>query len=198
MSHDAEKRSDSSSPVTGLLGQLRTGDKAAESKLIPMVYAELHRLAHYYMRGERDSHLLQTSALVNEAYMRLVGQQGFDWKNRAHFFGVAAQVMRRVLVDYARKRNAEKRGGEVEKISLENAFVYSDEQSWQVVAVHEALDRLAQFDQRQCRIIEMRFFAGLSVEEAAEALSLSTATVKREFQLAKAWLHGELNKRLKE
>lgn len=190
--------SDSCSPITELLARLRAGDKEAEARLIPLVYDELHRLAHHYMRGEHDSHLLQTSALVNEAYMRLAGQQGFDWKNRAHFFGVAAQIMRRVLVDYARKRNSGKRGGGIEKISLESAFVYSDDQSWQIVTLHEALNKLAEFDERQCRIVELRFFAGLSVEETAESLSLSAATVKREFQLAKAWLHGELSQRLTE
>lgn len=188
----------SSSPITELLARLREGDKEAEARLVPLVYSELHRLAHHYMQGEHDSHLLQTSALVNEAYMRLAGQQGFDWKNRAHFYGVAAQVMRHVLVDYARKRNTEKRGGNFEKISLDNAFAYSDDQSWQVIALHDALNKLAEFDQRQCRIVELRFFTGLSVEETAETLSLSTATVKREFQLAKAWLHGELSQSLRE
>lgn len=187
-----------STPITELLVQLRAGNKEAEARLIPLVYGELHRLAHHYMRGEHDSHMLQTSALVNEAYMRLAGQQGFDWKNRAHFFGVSAQIMRRILVDYARKRNAEKRGGSLEKISLENAFVCSDEQSWQIVALHDALNKLAQWDERQCRIVELRFFTGLSIEETAEVMSLSITTVKREFHLAKAWLHGELSRQLKE
>ena len=149
------------------------------------------------MKRERPGHSLQTSALVNEAYLRLMGEHGVDWKNRAHFFGVSAQIMRRVLVDHARNRDAQKRGGDVQKISLENAFVYSDEQSWQVVAVHEALNKLTEWDARQAHIVELRFFGGLSVEETAEALDLSPTTVKREFQLAKAWLYGELSKNIK-
>ena len=143
MSNNNPKNQDSSLPITALLTQLRKGDKEAEARLIPLVYNELHRLARYYMRGERQGHTLQTSALVNEAYLRLMGEHGVDWKNRAHFFGVSAQIMRPILVDHARTRDAQKRGGDAEKISLENAFVYTDEQSWQVVAVHEALNRLA-------------------------------------------------------
>lgn len=195
--HDREE-SNTSPPITELLAQLRAGNKQAEASLIPLVYDELHRLAHYYMRTERDSHILQTSALVNEAYVRLAGQQRFDWRNRAHFFAVSAQIMRNILVDYARNRNAEKRGGGLEKVSLESAFVYSDEQSWQMLALHDALNKLAQWDERQCRIVEMKFFTGLSIEETAEALSLSTATVKRDLQLAKAWLHGELSRQIGE
>jgi RNA polymerase sigma factor (TIGR02999 family) len=173
---------------------MKAGNKEAEAELIPLVYDELHRLARHYMRGEREGHTLQTSALVNEAYMRIMGEHRIDWKNRAHFFGVSAQIMRRILVDHARSRDAKKRGGAAQKISLENAFVYSDEQSWQVVAVHEALTKLFQWDPRQCRIVELRFFAGLNVEETAEVLALSPTTVKREFQHAKAWLYGELSK----
>jgi RNA polymerase sigma-70 factor (ECF subfamily) len=194
MSNSNSKNQDSSLPITALLVQLRKGDKEAEAQLIPLVYNELHRLARYYMRGERQGHTLQTSALVNEAYLRLMGEHGVDWKNRAHFFGVSAQIMRRILVDHARTRDAQKRGGDAEKISLENAFVYTDEQSWQVVAVHEALNRLAQWDPRQAQIVELRFFGGLNIEETAEALNSSPTTVKRDFQLAKAWLYGELSK----
>jgi RNA polymerase sigma-70 factor (ECF subfamily) len=189
---------DASRPITALLAQLRDGNKQAEAQLIPMVYNELHRLARHYMRGERGDHTLQTSALVNEAYMRLAGEHGIDWKNRAHFFGVSAQIMRRILVDHARTRDAQKRGGGARAITLENAFVYSDEQSWQVIALHDALNKLAEFDERQCRIVELRFFTGLSLEETAEALSLSPTTIKREFQLAKAWLYGELNQQFSE
>ena len=185
---------DNSRPITNLLVELRKGNKEAEAQLIPLVYNELHRLARHYMRGEREGHTLQTSALVNEAYMRLAGEHNVDWKNRAHFFGTAANIMRRILVDHARTRDAQKRGGSAEKISLENAFVYADAQSWQVVAVHEALNKLQQWDERQCRIVELRFFAGLNVEETAEAMSISPTTVKREFQMAKAWLYGELAK----
>ena len=178
--------------ITVLLGKLRDGDKASEAKLIPLVYEELRRLAGHYMEGERDDHTLQASALVNEAWLRLVKERAFDFRNRAHFFGVSAQVMRRILVDYARTRDAQRRGGKAREISLDDAFVYTDAQSWQVVAVNEALTKLAQWDDRQSRIVEMRFFGGLSVEETAEALSVSTTTVKREFQHAKAWLYGEL------
>lgn len=188
---------DNSRPITNLLVELRKGNKEAEAQLIPLVYNELHRLARHYMRGEREGHTLQTSALVNEAYLRLMGEHGIDWKNRAHFFGVSAQIMRRILVDHARNRDAQKRGGDVQKISLENAFVYSDEQSWQVVAVHEALNKLVEWDARQAQIVEMRFFGGLNVEETAEAMNLSPTTIKREFQLAKAWLYGELSKNLR-
>jgi RNA polymerase sigma factor (TIGR02999 family) len=187
-------QTNSSHEITALLAELKKGNKQAEEQLIPLVYKELHRLSRHYMRGEKQGHTLQPSALVNEVYMRLAGEHGVDWKNRAHFFGTAANIMRRILVDHARARDAGKRGGEAEKISLENAFVYTDAQSWQVVAVHEALTRLEEWDQRQCRIVEMRFFAGLNVEETAEALGLSPTTVKREFQMAKAWLYGVLSK----
>lgn len=183
-------------PITALLAGLKQGNKQAEAELLPLVYKELHRLARRYMQGERPGHTLQTSALVNEAYLRLVGEHDIDWKNRAHFFGVSAQIMRRILVDHARRRDAQKRGGPAQKISLENAFVYSEEQSWQVVAVHDALKKLAEWDERQAQIVEFRFFGGLGVEETAEVLSISPTTVKREFQHAKAWLYGELSKSL--
>ncbi|HET6843103.1 MAG TPA: sigma-70 family RNA polymerase sigma factor [Candidatus Angelobacter sp.] len=184
----------SSHEITALLAELRKGNKQAEEQLIPLVYKELHRLSRHYMRGEKHGHTLQPSALVNEVYMRLAGEHNVDWKNRAHFFGTAANIMRRILVDHARTRDAEKRGGAAEKVSLENAFVYTDAQSWQVVAIHEALNKLEEWDQRQCRIVEMRFFAGLNVEETAEAMGISPTTVKREFQMAKAWLYGVLSK----
>jgi RNA polymerase sigma factor (TIGR02999 family) len=196
MSDDKERTGDHSQAITFLLAELKKGNKDAEQQLIPLIYQELHRLARHYMRGEREDHTLQTSALLNEAYMRLAGVQNVDWKNRAHFYGTAAHVMRRILVDHARTRNAQKRGGAAEKVSLENAFVYTDAQSWQVVAVHEALSKLEKWDERQCRIVELRFFAGLNIEETAEALALSPTTVKREFQMAKAWLYGELSKNL--
>jgi RNA polymerase sigma factor (TIGR02999 family) len=194
MSDETARTGDHSQAITSLLAELRKGNKEAAHRLIPLVYQELHRLAHHYMRGERTGHTLQTSALLNEAYLRLAGEHNVDWKNRAHFFGTAAQVMRRVLVDHARTRDAQKRGGLAQRVSLENALVYSDAQSWQVVAVHEALNRLEKWDERQCRIVELRVFAGLNIEETAEAMSLSPTTVKREFQMAKAWLYGELTK----
>ncbi len=198
MSNETGPSGDPSHSITSLLAELKKGNKAAEEELIPLIYQELHRLARHYMRGEREGHTLQTSALVNEAYMRLTGRHNVDWQNRAHFFATAAHIMRRILVDHARTRDAQKRGGSAEKVSLENAFVYTDAHSWQVVAIHEALDRLEKWDQRQCRIVELRFFAGLNVEETAEAMALSPTTVKREFQMAKAWLYGELSKDLGE
>ena len=193
---DPKSTDHSSHVITALLAEVKRGNKQAEEQLIPLIYKELHRLSRHYMRGEREGHTLQTSALVNEAYMRLAGEHKVDWKNRAHFFGTAANIMRRILVDHARTRDAQKRGGSVEKVSLENAFVYTDAQSWQVVAVHEALNKLQKWDERQCRIVELRFFAGLNVEETAEAMSISPTTVKREFQMAKAWLYGELAKQM--
>jgi RNA polymerase sigma factor (TIGR02999 family) len=196
MSDKIRQMEDSPRPITALLARLKDGNKEAEAELIPLVYKELHRLARHYMRGERPGHTLQTSALVNEAYLRLIGEHGIDWKNRAHFFGVSAQIMRRILVDHARTRDAKKRGGPAQKISLENAFVYTAEQSWQVVALHEALNKLAEWDTRQCRIVELRFFGGLDVDETAEVLAISPTTVKREFQHAKAWLYGELSKNI--
>ncbi len=196
MSSDSKSSDPSSHAITALLAEVRRGNKQAEEQLVPLVYGELHRLSRHYMRGEREGHTLQTSALLNEAYMRLAGDHNVDWKNRAHFFGTAANIMRRILVDHARTRDALKRGGAAEKISLENAFVYTDAQSWQVVAVHEALNKLQLWDERQCRIVELRFFGGLNVEETAEAMSISPTTVKREFQMAKAWLYGELAKQM--
>ncbi|HWZ42565.1 MAG TPA: sigma-70 family RNA polymerase sigma factor [Candidatus Saccharimonadales bacterium] len=194
MADKKDERQNESRPITLLLAAVKDGDKAAEAQLIPLVYKELHRLARHYMRGEREGHTLQTSALVNEAYLRLTGHHEVDFKNRGHFFAVSAQIMRRILVDHARSRDAGKRGSGVEKISLENALVYTDGESWQVIALHEALTKLEQWDPRQCRIVELRFFCGLEVEETAEVLSVSTATVKRDFQQAKAWLHAELSK----
>lgn len=194
MSTDSKSTDQSSHEITALLAEIRKGNKQAGEQLIPLVYRELHRLSRHYMKGERINHTLQTNALINEAYIRLTGNHHVDWKNRAHFFGTAATIMQRILVDHARTRDAQKRGGLVEKVSLESAFVYTDEQSWQVVAVHEALRKLKEWDERQCQIVELRIFAGLSVEETAEVMAVSPATVKREFQMAKIWLYGELNK----
>jgi RNA polymerase sigma factor (TIGR02999 family) len=179
--------------VTRLLVGLRAGNREAEGRLVEVVYGELHRMAARYIRRERRDHTLQATALVNEAYMRLVDQRGKDWQNRAHFFGVAAQVMRRVLVDHARTHQSLKRGGEVEKISLEDALPFSPERPDQLLALDEALSRLAAFDSRQARIVELRFFGGLTEAETAEVLGISSRTVKRDWSVAKAWLHGELN-----
>jgi len=178
--------------VTQLLVAWSNGDEAAGDELIPLVYEELHRLAHRYMNRERPRHTLQTSALVNEAFVRLVGQRDVHWQNRSHFFGIAAQMMRRVLVDYARSRQYQKRGGDAVQVSLDEELMVSNEQTAEVVALDDALKRLATFDQRKCQIVELRFFAGLSVEEAAQVLDISPATVKRDWTLAKAWLRKEI------
>lgn len=182
--------------ITALLGKRNQGDREAEAQLIEAMYKELHRLAHCYMQGERPGHLLQTTALVNEAYIRMAADWKTDFKNRQHFLAVAANTMRRVLVDIARKRDCAKRGGRVMTISLEDAVVYTDEQSWQVAAIDEALTRLEQLDSRQSQIVEFRLFAGLTIEETAKLMSLSETTVKNEYRLAKIWLYDQLSKAL--
>jgi len=178
--------------VTQLLSALSRGDQDAGAKLIPVVYNELRRLAGSYMRRERPDHTLQATALVHEAYMKLVEQQSVNWQSRAHFFGVAAQLMRRILIDHARGHLRQKRGGEYRKVSLNDAFIFSTEQSAELVAVDESLQRLAQMDERQARVVELRFFGGLSVEEAASVLNISAKTVKRDWSVAKAWLYADL------
>lgn len=182
----------SSAEVTALLGELAKGNADAGPKLIPLVYDELRRMADRYMRRERSDHTLQTTALVHEAYLKLVDQHSVTWQNRAHFFGVAAQVMRRVLVDHARGHIREKRGGGVVPVSLDEAMVISPERSEEFLELDGALDRLAALDSRQAKIVELRFFGGLTVEETAEILGISPKTVKRDWAVAKAWLHGEL------
>jgi RNA polymerase sigma factor (TIGR02999 family) len=183
-----------SQEVTQLLRVWRDGDQTALDRLLPLVYDELRRLAGHYLRGEREGHTLQSSALVNEAYLLLVEQDQIDWQSRAHFFGVAAQVMRRVLVDYARARNRDKRGGKIAHIALDNVATLAEEQAAEMVALDEALERLAQFDPRKSRVVELRFFGGLSEEETAEALGVSVPTVVRDWRKAKAWLRRELSK----
>ena len=178
--------------VTQLLVAWSNGDEAARDQLIPLVYEELHRLAHRHMHRERPGHTLQTSALVNEAFVRLVDQRSVHWQNRSHFFGIAAQMMRRVLVDYARSRQAEKRGGDAVQVTLHDELIVSDEKNDEVVALDDALTGLASLDQRKCQIVELRFFAGLSIEETAEVLGVSPGTVMREWTLAKAWLRKEI------
>jgi RNA polymerase sigma factor (TIGR02999 family) len=179
--------------VTQLLVAWSNGDEAARDQLMPLVYEELHRLAHHYMNRERPGHTLQTSALVNEAFVRLVDQRDVHWQNRSHFFGIAAQMMRRVLVDYARSRQYQKRGGDVVQVSLNEDLIVSSEQTAEVVALDDALKSLATFDQRKCQIVELRFFAGLSIEEAAQVLGVSPGTVMRDWTLAKAWLRKEIS-----
>jgi len=170
------------------------GDREALDKLFPLVEAELHRLARRYMSRERPGHTLQTTALVNEAYLRLIDQRQVRWQNRAHFFGIAAQLMRRILVDHARKRAYQKRGGGALQVSLEEAAVLSDERAAELVALDEALCSLAEIDERKSKVVEMRYFGGLSVEEVAEVLGVSPDTVTREWRRARAWLHRELQR----
>jgi len=178
--------------VTVLLSALTRGDQDAGAKLIPVVYEELRRLAGSYMRRERADHTLQATALVHEAYLKLVEQQSVNWQSRAHFFGVAAQLMRRILIDHARGHLRQKRGGEYKKVALNEAFVFSPEQSAELLAVDASLERLAKLDERQARVVELRFFGGLSVEEAASVLGISPKTVKRDWAVAKAWLYADL------
>jgi RNA polymerase sigma-70 factor, ECF subfamily len=179
--------------VTRLLVDWGKGDQAALDELIPLVYDELRRLAGRYMRRESRDHTLQTSALVNEAYLRLVDQKSVEWQNRAHFFGVAAQLMRRILVDHARSRLRAKRGGRAQMVSLAEQAGMSEEVA-EVIALDEALKRLAELDPRKSQLVEMKFFGGLTNEEVAEVLKVTTRTVEREWRKAKAWLNRAINK----
>jgi len=180
--------------VTALLSELTQGNQDAAEKLIPLVYDELKRLARSYMRRERSDHTLQTTALVHEAYLKLIRQQVTNWQSRSHFFGIAAQLMRRILIDYARGHLREKRGGAKVVLALNEALVFSPEHSEELVRLDEALERLSKLDPRQGKVVELRFFGGLSVEETAEFLGISPKTVKRDWAVAKAWLHGELRR----
>jgi len=180
--------------VTQLLIDWSNGDRAALDKLLPVVEEELRRLAHRYMSRERAGHTLQTTALVNEAFVRLVNRRNVQWQNRAHFFGIAAQLMRTILVDHARSHASVKRGGGAHKLELDEAMVVSRQKASEVLALDEALKQLALIDAQQSRIVELRFFGGLTVEETAEVLHLSPATIKREWSTAKAWLYRELAK----
>jgi len=177
--------------VSQLLADWANRDPAAREQLVPIVYEELRRLAHHYMRGERIGHTLQTTGLVNEVYLRLAGIDGLRWRDKAHFFAMAATLMRRVLVDYARQRGREKRGGGVSVTSL-GEYAVAPQAEVDIIALDRALERLAAIDPQQGRIVELRFFAGLSVEETAEAVGVSPATVKREWATAKLWLYNEL------
>jgi RNA polymerase sigma-70 factor, ECF subfamily len=177
--------------VSGLLRAWSDGDREALDRLTPIVYDELHRLAQRYMKRERPGHSLQTTALVNEAYMRLVDYKGMQWQNRAHFFAVSAQLMRRILVEHARRHNL-KRGGGVQHVSLEETALVGGDQSADLVALDDAMNALALLDPRKAQVVEMRFFGGLSVEETAEVLKLSSVTVMRDWSTAKAWLYREL------
>ena len=178
----------SSETITDLLVQWREGDEAALDRLIPLVYKELRRMASYYMRRRRPGDTLQTSALINEAYLRLAEHKNMRWQNRAHFFAVAAQAMRRILVDHARTRNAAKREGGTFKVSLDEAADVGQQRGAELIALDDALKELALFDARKSRIVELRYFGGLSVEETAQVLEVSPVTVKREWRAAKLWL----------
>jgi RNA polymerase sigma factor (TIGR02999 family) len=174
--------------------QLTDGDHDALDALLPLVYAELRRLAAGYLRRERHGHTLQPTALVHEAYLRMIDQTQVRWQNRAHFFGVAAQMMRRILVDHARAHEAEKRGGEFQKLSLDENIDVSGDRDVNLVALDDALNLLAEVDPQKSKIVELRFFGGLSVEETAEVLGVSAPTVKRQWRMAKAWLYGQVNR----
>jgi RNA polymerase sigma factor (TIGR02999 family) len=181
--------------ITQLLVDWSKGDKLALDGLMPLVYDELHRIAGRYLRREREGHTLQTTALINEAYLRIVDQNRVNWQSRAHFFGVAAQMMRRILVDHARSHLYAKRGGGAQKLTLDEAIATPQERDLDLVALDDALTTLAQVDPQQSRIIELRFFGGLTIEETAEVIGISPATVKRDWNMAKAWLYGELSNR---
>ena len=181
--------------VTLLLKEVANGNQEAVGKLIPLVYDELHRVAENRLRLERPDHTLQPTALVHEAYLKVVAQRDAKWQNRAHFFAVASSLMRRILVDYARGRLRDKRGGKQAKVPLEKVFVISRGRCDELLALDETLEKLAKLDPRQSRVVELRFFGGLTVEEAAKVLGVSSKTIKREWKMAKAWLYGELKKR---
>ena len=179
--------------VTRLLLDWSNGDRAALDELVPLVYDELRRLAHHYMRQERAEHTLQTTALVNEAYVRLIDQNSVHWQGKAHFFAIAAQMMRRILVDYARSRRYAKRGAEAHQVSFDESAIVSPQKGAELVAVDEALNDLAEHDVRKSKIVELRFFGGLNIEETAEVLGISPTTVQREWRSAKAWLYQAIN-----
>ena len=183
----------SSHDVTLMLQAWREGDRSALEKLTPLVEAELRRLAHHYLARERSDHTLQTTALINEAWLRLIDWKQVSWQNRAHFFGVSARLMRYILVGFARTRKQQKRGGGAQHVSLDEAAAVSADRSDDLVALDDALQALARYDPRKCQIVELRFFGGLSVNETAEVMRLSPITIIREWNKAKAWLYQELN-----
>jgi RNA polymerase sigma-70 factor (ECF subfamily) len=179
--------------VTGLLQAWSAGNEEALQKLTPLVYRELHRAARHYMAGERTGHTLQATALINEVYLRLIDARRMDWQNRAHFFGVCAQLMRRILTDFARSRRYQKRGGGVAPMPLDEAMMAGLQPDSDLVALDEALKRLALVDERKSRVVELRFFGGLAVKETAEVLKVSSETVMRDWKLAKVWLWRDLS-----
>ena len=178
--------------ITALLVDWSKGDQSALGKLLPLVERELHRLAHSYMRRENRDHTLQTTALINETYLRLIDQKKVQWQNRAHFFGIAAQIMRRILLNYARDQNRQKRGGRAIHVSLSQAMIMPAEKDRELIALNDALIRLEELDARKSKVVELRYFGGLSVEETAEVLNVAPITVMRDWQFAKAWLAREM------
>ena len=182
------------SEMTELLNRFARGDKQAERDLLPLVYGELRRIAAHHLRHERPNHTLRTTALVHEAYLRLIGRTDMDWQSRTHFFGVAAQVMRHVLVDYARQRRAEKRGGGRTRMPLEEGLTVSDQQCSLIAELDAALQRLERLNARQARVVELRFFSGMKEEEIAGLLAVSVRTVRRDWTIARAWIYGELSR----
>ena len=180
--------------ITRILEELRAGKEGAQSQLIEAVYGELHKIAGRLLAREREGHTLEATALVNEAYMQMVGDARLDWKDRSHFYAAAAQSMRHILVDYARRHKAAKRDGGRHRVELTDALAISEDRLEEVLAIDEALERLAQWDERQSRIVVMRFFGGMTEEEIAEVLGVGRRTVSRDWNLARAWLHGELNR----
>lgn len=178
----------SAASVTQLLVDWQQGDQSALKKLTPLIYNELRRIAHRYVQHERNGHTLQTTALVNEAYVRLAGQEKPEWQNRSHFFAVTAQVMRHILIDHARRRRYLKHGGQFQQVSMEEASLMSDERAGELIALDEALDELKNFDPRKSKVVELRYFGGLSLDETAAALEISVMTVRRDWRAAKAWL----------
>jgi RNA polymerase sigma factor (TIGR02999 family) len=182
------------SPVTELLVRFREGDREAEAQLIPLVYVELRRLASRCLHRERGDHTLQPTALVHEVFLRLTHNDQPPWQDRAHFFGVAARLMRQILVDYARRHRSRKRGGEFEKLTLDAVLAFTPEKSTELIMLDQALERLSKFDERQARIVEMKFFGGLSMEEIAGVLDISAKTANRDWTMARAWLHQEIRR----
>src|SRR5262249_38831385 len=184
----------SSSEFSCVLAEWKGGNREVEARLFSLLYDELHRLAEHYLRLERPDHTLQATALVHEAFIRLIGQKGSNWHDRSHFFASAAKSMRRILVDYARAHHAQKRGGDQQRVTLEEPLVVSHEQSGMMLALDEALNRLARLDTRQSKIVELRYFGGFTTAEIAQLLGISEKTVEREWDVARAWLHAEISK----
>ena len=182
------------SELTNLLDDWKQGDPSALEKLTPLIYDELRRIAHRYARRERNGHTLQTTALINEAYVRLAGNESPDWQNRQHFFAVTAQVMRHILIDHARRRQALKHGGGGQQVSLSEAKAMTNERAAELIALDEALEELAAFDARKSQVVQLRFFGGLNLEETAEVLGVSLMTVRRDWRAAKAWLYKAVNR----